>query len=222
MGIIDRLFRQNKAEDIKARYLSLEGTRFPLYRLEKPFFEECRKSGQAAMVLPFIEYWAVNSRGSQANATGGGTRLLCYKCLINMSMSFQSSYWDEENAPNRCPHCGSKQAILVWDQPKYVNIALQDMEAIRELWQFRCRLWWKENDRSEFQCARCYANVIPRGEGYHEGSKVICEKCAIKATNAEALSKLKESPDYFGISELRRAINFKAGSWQFEQPSLTT
>ena len=71
--------------------LVLEGTQFPLFAAEAPFFDECRQSGQAALITPFSEFWPVSKRGYERKATGGGTRLLCASCLAEMAMSFQMS-----------------------------------------------------------------------------------------------------------------------------------
>lgn len=251
MGILDWLFRRKDVKGRSAtktetqrkvtahprnRELNLEGTRFLLFTAEAGFFDKCRQSGQAALVLPFADYWPTSSRGYQAKATGGGTRLLCGSCLVDMAMSFQMSLpggmmggggmiaigeglpgnlFDAAKAA-RCPHCGSDSGILLWDHPNYGEITEHDMEALRELWHFRCQLWWSRNDRSEGICDRCSSNRIPRGEGYHRGSDVICEECAMKATDSEALSELRKNPDYFGTSELRRARSFKSSGWRLE------
>ena len=116
----------------------------------------------------------------------------------------------------QCPHCGTAGGMLLWDHPDFGEISEQDMQALRALWHARCQLWWARNNRSEGLCDRCSSQTIPRGQGYHRGSDVICEACAVDATDAEALAKLQKSPDYFGTSELRLARNFQAGRWRFE------
>jgi hypothetical protein len=220
--------------------LNLEGTLFPLFTKEAPFFAECKTSGQAALSIPFSEYYPVSRRAYEAKAIGGGTRLLCRRCVIDMSMSFQlclpgggmdaghivaigeglpENLFDAAESA-QCPYCGSNQGILLWDHPNYGDITDGDMEAMRALWGFRCQLWWNRNDRSEGICDRCFTARIPRGEGYHRGSDVICESCAVSATDAEALSRLKENPDCCGTSELRRARNFVSGRWRFERGNI--
>jgi hypothetical protein len=115
-----------------------------------------------------------------------------------------------------CPWCNSRDGILLWDYAPTGDITEQDMAALRELWRQRCVLWWHQSDRSEGLCDACAAQSIPRGHGYHRGSEVVCERCALKYTDAAALDELRKKPDYFGPSELRRARNVAAGRWRFE------
>ncbi len=257
MGILDWAFKRNDtkaspgsqtAKDIvnqqsreqKNQVLILEGTRFPLFTAEASFFDECRKSGQAALLLPFTEFWPINGRGRQAKAINKGTRLLCSSCLVDMAMSFEFSLPGGmmgmsggmiavgEGLPGnlfsaakaaKCPYCGTNLGIILIDHPNYGEITEQDLAALRDLWRYRCQLWWQRNNRTGGICDRCN-NQISRDEGYHNGSSVICETCVMKATDSETLTKFKKDPDCFGISELRRARNFKAKSWQLERGSI--
>lgn len=174
-------FRRPESAGHRKRLLVLEGTQFHLFAEETVFFDKCRQSGQAALVIPFAEFWPVSGRGYEGKAIDGGTRLLCASCLINMAMSFQMSLPGGmmgggmiaigEGLPSNlfvaakaavCPQCGSKNGILLWDHPNYGEITEQDMEALRELWHFRCQLWWSRNDRSEGICDCCSSNRIPR------------------------------------------------------------
>lgn len=209
--------------------LLLEGTRFPLFIDVCAFFQECRRSGQAALVITFSDFWHISSLGYQEWPTNKETRLLCASCIREMPMSFRFGLGGWPNAlisgvPSSilsaaaaavCPYCASRLGILLWDHPPYGEITEQDIEALRELWRFRCELWWDKNDHSHWDCALCDSR-IPRGEGYHLGSEVICEECAKEMTGPEALSELRNNPDRFGTSELRRARNFKFSGWRFE------
>ena len=237
MGLIQKFLGifSHTAKGTK-RCLFLEGTKFPVFQTEQTFFNECRESGQAAMVLPFAQFWSVCGRGYKAKAISGGMRLLCSRCFVDMPMSFQMTLPGGMNSENitafgeglpsnlfdsskaaKCPYCGVDSGILLWDAPNYGEITEEDMQALRELWEFRCQLWWKQNDRTEGICDRCSNARIPRGQGYHRGSDVICEKCAMEATNDKALSETRNNPDYWGTSELRRARNLRLGKWRFER-----
>lgn len=216
--------------------LSLEGTKFPLYTAEADFFEECRKTGQAALGLLFVNYWPTCGRIYDSKLAGVEGRLLCSTCLIDMGISFEmslpsfmyggnmlfingeqpSNLFDSAKAA-KCYFCGSESGILLWDHQKYGEITEQDMEALRDLWRNRSKLWWMQNDRSFGMCDICSSSVIPRGHGYHRDSDMICEECCLSATNTRALSELRKDPDYFGKSELRRARNLKSGKWRFER-----
>lgn len=238
MGILGWLFKRKdvkthampQALGQRSQALSLEGTRFPLFTEETAFFEECQNSGQAALVLPFADFWEVLSRGiARAKAINADYRLLCSSCLVDMPGSFQMSLPGGPTGGSisggasksvKCRSCHSKTGILLRDHPDYGDITDVDMEALRNLWQFRCQLWWRQIDRSEGLCDLCSVNSFPRGEGYHIGSDVICEECAVRITGSERLSELRENPDYYGTSELRRARNFRAGSWRFERGSI--
>lgn len=118
-------------------------------------------------------------------------------------------------AAAKCPYCGSEEGVLVWDHPNYGELTDHDLDAIRDLWRFRCQIWWRQKDRSGALCDHC-STPITQGQGYHKGSQVVCKACAASDTRLEALSDLKRDPDYFGKSELRRARNFKLGCWRFE------
>lgn len=109
----------------------------------------------------------------------------------------------------------------MWDQAEPGKITEADAVAIRRLWRRRCQFWWEQSDRTEAICDVCSVKGIARSQGYHRGSDVVCEPCALKATNAEVLAELQRNPDYWGVSELRRARNLAAGVWQFEPPRLT-
>ncbi|MDD5543012.1 MAG: hypothetical protein PHX83_07530 [Acidobacteriia bacterium] len=116
----------------------------------------------------------------------------------------------------QCPHCSSPNGLLLWDHPRYEPITEPDMEALRNLWRIRCQWWWKQNNRSEGLCDRCSGKTLRRGEGYLSGSSVMCEECAQRSTDEKALSELQKNPDYFGVSELRRARNVQSGAWRLE------
>jgi hypothetical protein len=219
--------------------LILEGTQFSLFTNEAEFINECKSTGLAALVLPFAKFWDVYGRGLRAKAMTGSARLLCNSCVVDMAESFKlnlpgglgnivsGTVAVGEKLPSnlfaaakaaKCPHCGSSNGILVFDSPDYGEITEQDMEAMRELWQFRSKSWWNRNTRKEIRCGGwdCYSD-IPRGEGYYSGSDMFCDECARKTFGENALSELRKNPNYFGISELRRARNFKLSGWRFEQ-----
>lgn len=213
------------AETARKQVLTFEGTQFPLFTNESLFFDQCKKSNQAALNLPFAMFWNITSRGqNKFKAITGATRLLCSSCLLEMKKSFPMSlpggFMETANSA-KCPHCSSNNGILLWDHPDYGKITEQDMEALRDLWQFGCQLWWEQNNRSSGYCDKCSLSISrERSDGYLRGSYVICEKCAIESTNKEALSELRKNPDYWGTSELRRARNFKFNGWRFEQASV--
>lgn len=217
----------------------LEGTAFPLFSLEDEFFASCQTLGQGAFKMPFIEFWPVTQRGYEIKAIGGGTRLLCAGCFANMPFSFQMSLpqgggyakttiafgeglpanLSERAKEAKCPWCASQNGILLWDYAPYGEVTDQDMVALRELWQQRCLIWWRQQDRNEVICEDC-SSQIPRGQGYHKGSTIVCESCVLKSTDSDALAKLRKDSDYFGTSELRRARNIIAGKWRFEQAKI--
>ncbi len=220
-------------ETSKAQLL-LEGTSFPLYSQEEPFFESCRASGQGALLIRFREFWEVSRRGSERKAIGGGIRLLCAKCLVDMPFSFQMSLaggfggsmmiFDDGLPENlagsakaaTCPWCNSPEGVLLWDYAPLGDVTEQDLTALRELWRQRCLLWWRQNNRSEGICDDCGSHALARDRGYLKGSSVVCEACASKSTRSELLTELQKKPDYFGTSELRRARNLVSGQWHFE------
>jgi hypothetical protein len=248
MGFLDWLFKRKSVQasklsqpeqKFKKMDLSLEGTLFPLFTNEAVFIKECKKTGLAALVLPFAKFWDVFGRGLRAKAMTGSVRLLCNSCVVNMADSFKfnlpgglgtmlaGTVAVGEKLPSnlpaaakaaKCPYCGSSNGILVFDNPNYGEVTEQDIEALRELWRFRSQLWWNSNTLKEVRCGGwdCYFH-IPRGEGYHSGSDMSCDECTKKSLGAKALPELKKNPDYFGISELRRARNFKFYGWRFEQ-----
>lgn len=235
MTLWTRFFGTKTRTQGEARTLHLEGTAFDLFSAEEAFFDRCSRSGQAALKLPFSEYWAVSGRGYQRKAIGGGTRLLCYRCFADMAMSFQMTLPGalglssvlavgeglpanlfESAAKGVCPWCGCSDGILLWDNAPAGDVTEADLQALRELWRQRCLLWWGRTDRSTGLCDRCAVQDLARGTGYHTGADVICEACALKTTGTETLAELRKSPDYFGTSELRRARNFAAGRWRFE------
>lgn len=215
-------------------HFSLEGTDFPLFNQEEPFFESCRTAGQGALVMKFRDFWEVGRRGSQCKAIGGGMRLLCAKCCAEMPFSFQmglpggfggSMIAFGEGLPGNlgesakaaaCPWCHSVHGILLWDYAPLGEITERDLAALRELWKQRGRLWWRQNSRSEGICDDCSSQALARGEGYLKGSSLVCEACAQKSTRAEVLAELRKKPDYFGTSELRRARHVVSGKWRFE------
>lgn len=236
MSIWKKLFGTKEAPQSSPKKLLLEGTEFPLFEQEDAFLQSCAASGQGALKIPFVEFWPASRRGYEHKIIGGGTRLLCARCFADMPFSFQMSLPDGmevgsmiaigEGLPANlfgsakkasCPWCSSPDGILLWDYAPLGDVTEQDMAALRELWYQRCLLWWRQNNRSEGLCDRCASQSIPRGHGYHNVSEVICEQCALKSTDAEALSELRKKPDYFGTSELRRARNVVAGRWRFEQ-----
>jgi hypothetical protein len=239
MSIWKKLFGATKASQTTSKTLLLEGTEFPFFTQEEPFFQSCVTSGQGALKIAFVEFWQVTGRGYKRKTIGGGTRLLCARCFMDMPFSFQMSLPGGmgggsmiaigEGLPSNlfgsakkasCPWCSSPDGILLWDYAPLGDLAEQDMAALRRLWHERCLLWWEQNSRGEGLCDRCGLQTIPRGEGYHRGSEVICEQCARKCTDAEALAELRKKPDYFGTSELRRARNVAAGRWRFEKGRL--
>jgi len=226
MSLWDRLFGKS---------LCLEGTRFPVFVKELVYFERCKTTGQAGLLFPFNEYFPVNKRGFERKAIDGRTRLLCGGCLMDMPMAFQFSLPGSplpggiiafggnptrENVftaaqATRCPHCGDTRGLLLWDHPNYGEITEQDMDALRQLWRFRCQVWWKADARMEAKCDRC-SQALSREEGYHSGARVVCVQCVDDSLSAAALSELQKNPDYYGASELRRARNFLAGAWKLE------
>jgi hypothetical protein len=219
--------------------LLLEGTEFSLSTQEEPFFQSCASSGQGALKILFTEYWPVMVRGSKRKVIGGGTRLLCARCFEDMPFSFQMALDKDGGGPEvtiavgerlptnlfgsakkaSCPWCHSPDGILLWDHPSYGDVTKQDMAALRELWHQRCLLWWRQNKNNEARCDTC-GQSIPRGDGYHNGSQVNCQQCALKDTNAEVQSKMREKPDYCGTSELRRARNIVSGRWPLDRGKL--
>jgi hypothetical protein len=236
MSFWSRLFGTPRAPGNAPRTLLLEGTAFALFTQEEPFLQSCATTGQGALGIPFLEFWPASRRGAERKIIGGGIRLLCAACFVDMPFSFQMSLPGGlgagtsllaigEGLPSNlfgaahravCPWCGSRAGIIVWDDAPPGEITEQDMAALRELWKQRCRLWWRQNDRAEGLCDRCGSQAILRGQGYHRGSEVVCEPCACKCTDAAALDELRRKPDYFGTSELRRARNLAEGRWQFE------
>ena len=232
------------------RELDLEGTRFPLFTEKDAFFQECREPGQAALTTRFADYQdlLVSMVGAGGGVIRGSrlirsTRLLCASCLMDMPGSFviglpggpmgafrgakivvgeSPSNLGSSAEAAKCPYCGSAEAILLYDRPDYGDITEKDVEALRELWRFRCQLWWQQDERSEGLCNYCGSATIPRGEGYRRGPDLMCEKCAVSATDSEALAELAGKPHPFGVSELRRARNFQSGRWRFEQGSIVT
>jgi hypothetical protein len=151
------------------RILSLEGTSFPLFDAEAPFIQECRRSGSAALRIPFSEFWPTFGRALQGKAMTGAMRLLCMSCVVDMPNSFRFSLPGglgssttivavgatlPGNLPAaakaaQCPYCGSDVGILVSDNPSYGEIGEQDAKALRDLWRFRSQVWWTKNDLSE-------------------------------------------------------------------------
>jgi hypothetical protein len=224
-----------------SNHLLLEGTPFPILTAEALFFKQCRSSGQAAFLLPFVDFWSVDQRGYENKAFIGGGRLFCSNCHAEMPMSFKmslpggvtdmidgnvSAFGEglphnvfEAAEKTKCPYCESAEGIVVVDHPDYHDITEQDITMLHELWQFRCRLWWENNDCSERVCDRCNREIF-RGQGYHLPSELLCETCALDSTGFQALSELRRNPDYFGMSELRRARNLSAGRWRFEPPRI--
>jgi hypothetical protein len=213
--------------------LLLEGTSFAMFVEEAPFFQTCRNLNQAALRIPFKEFWPVGRRGAAQKAVGGGMRLLCARCFNEMPFSFQmalpggfggSMIAFGSGLPSNlggsakqatCPWCSSDDGIIVWDNASHGEIADTDLSALRALWRQRCSLWWKLEQR-DGTCERCNSQGISEGQGYFTGSQLLCEKCANNSTAPEVLAKLREKPDYFGTSELRRARNFAAKKWNFE------
>jgi hypothetical protein len=243
MKLFDKLFKANPATGSQKagkpaqnrRVLRLEGTPFFLTAEQAAFLEVCRTSGQAALVTPFSGYWQASRDLYQAKLPKQGERLLCSACLIDMPMSFrfnlpggmQSGGWIAvgEGLPSnlpaavkaaRCPYCGSDKGILLYDYPDYGEITETDMEAMRALWRFRCELWWNRNQRAGGICDDCNA-PMKRGEGYHNGSSVVCQDCAMKSTGVDKLESLRKNPDWFGESELRKARNFISGAYRLER-----
>lgn len=248
MKLLDLLFKSKPTAEVHRapksgptlRALKLEGSVFFLTTDRPAFLEACRTRGQAALVVPFAGYWETSRALYQAQLPKQGERLLCAACLVDMPMSFrfnlpggiQMGGWVAigENLPSSlpaatkaacCPYCGSDKGILLYDHPDYGAIREADMEAVRALWKFRCGLWWNQNQRAGGICDNCNA-PMRRGEGYHNGSGVICQDCVMKSTGADKLESLRKNPDWFGESELRKARNFAAGTYRLERGQLVT
>lgn len=219
--------------------LLLEGTHFPLFTQAAVFVQSCASTGQGALRLRFADFWPTVRGEPVGTLTESAMhRLLCARCLQDMPFSFEMFLPGSGVPPGKrdiatgeglpenlftsakkasCPWCRSSNGILLWDHAPPGEITERDMTALRTLWRQRCLLWWRDNDRGDALCDDCANQNIPREEGYHKRSGVICERCALEATNAEALSELRKNPDYWGVSELRKARNVGAGRWRFER-----
>ena len=225
IDFFNRPFKRKETSELRKRELGLEGTRIHLFTAEAAFFKECRKSGLAALVLPFSEFWPTVRRGFRSKAITGDFRLLCSSCVVDMPEPFRTSLpgfgsiVDVKGA--MCGYCGSKNGILLFDDPKSSEITEQDMLALLELWRFRCQQWWTTNEQDDVICDvyDCSSRIL-RPEGYHLGDEIYCEKCASRATDSEGLIELRKNQNYFGISELRRARSFKFLGWRLERGSI--
>lgn len=217
-----------------------EGTEFELFNQEDPFFDSCSRTGQGSLRVPFSRFWATCGRGFDRNIIGGGMRLLCGGCITEMPFSFMRGLREGysayglvivigdgaaegvvENARSgQCPWCGSSGGILLWDRAPLGDVTPEDLKALRGLWRQRCRLWWPQQREGSARCG-C-SRDIPRDQGFHTGSQLLCELCVEERTsidilNTSALRLNRPVQTYFGISEIRRARNFAGGTWSFER-----
>jgi hypothetical protein len=200
------------ASVLPPRHLLFQGTRFRLFTDEQDFAIVYKNTRQAALEIDFAEYYNVLRR-FHANVPLYDDKLYCEKCFTKMS-SMQTAF------PNGCPKCSYKKAVILMDSAPIKDVTEQDLTSIREMWRAHSPIAW-ENDpkfvNSDKWTCNCFTE-IPRGEGYFTGSDLRCEKCAMKSTAEEILPELLKDPFYFGRSEIRRARNFAAGSWNFEAP----
>ncbi len=121
-----------------------------------------------------------------------------------------------------CPKCGSNQALFVTDIIASETIDDADVAALRALWEFQARRWWKIDkiepslegvldlrlsgppaSRAEAICDSCKV-PIPNGSGYLTGTSLLCERCADKLLD-DAKKKLRADPHCYGWGGLRRA-----------------
>lgn len=152
-----------------------------------------------------------------------GSDLVCAGCLWEFPGSYRLSLqsqnifggrvigatpgFDQFGRTGICPQCCCAESILVYETYEPNAIGENDVQAICRYWHERAKAWWKTQKQREISCNHCYEN-IHNGEGYLEGSGIICEKC-VRSLTKDGVEQLRSKPHYYGSGTLRKARQFK-------------
>ncbi|HEX3732551.1 MAG TPA: hypothetical protein VHU91_06505 [Mycobacteriales bacterium] len=109
----------------------------------------------------------------------------------------------------RCPRCGSKESVLLYEFFAPPEIGEQDVAALGRYWRELGRRWWLNTGRQEAICDRCN-RTMSRGEGsLVGGGNLQCAGCMDDYISG-ALGELRANPYHYGATELRKARGFEA------------
>jgi hypothetical protein len=86
------------------------------------------------------------------------------------------------------------------------DVSSGDLDKIAAYWRRMGKEWWLAQDevRNSAICDHCNS-TIARGQGFMNGSYLLCEKCCEKKLSSDALERLREDPNYFGAGLLEAA-----------------
>ena len=219
-----------------AKTVEVDGVTFPITSDVDKFCEIAATNRACVMLINTKDYAQITQkafsyfsdkfgRNSDFTKAASSARLVCSGCKWEFPGSYSLSLMDpkmfggkfigatpgyqEFSLTGRCPRCGSRQSLYIYDNPPTEEITQSDVNAIREYWRHLAQQWWKTESRTEGICDSCNA-LVPRDAGYLCGSWLLCEKCCNGRLGPSVLEQLRQNPDYFGAGLLRKARHFAA------------
>ena len=221
----------------QAETVEIDGVPFPITSDTAEFCQIAATNRACVMPINTKDYARITQkafgyfsdkfgRGSNFTMAVSSARLICSGCKWEFPGSYTLSLMDpaifgggkfigatpgyqEFARTGRCPRCGSQQSFYIYDNLPGKEIARSDIDAIRQYWRHLAQQWWKTESRTEAICDRC-TSPVARGDGYIDGSSLLCEKCCNKSLGTDALKQLRENPNYFGAGLVRKARHFVA------------
>lgn len=204
--------------------IEIDRARLPLFHSINEFVAEVAARRSAVLRIRLADYAETYQEFVGFAGASATPRLLCAGCKKQFPGSFTlrlvapdvfsgavvmgASAVGEQFAQSlRCPGCGSAEAFFVFDTPAADDISARDLNVLRAFWRHRAQEWWPAQARSQAICDSCNSSVA-RPEGFLVGSSLYCPACCDNTLGPNALSKLKQNPDYFGSGELQRARAF--------------